>query len=332
MTVPPDEAVSAWTGKTVIDVDGQVLGVCTRVLPGSSPSSGWVHADVDGTTRHLPLAGAAMSGGVVRVAVPRSAVLSAPGPSGSGEPSAEDLQALDRHYNSYLTDASSGRAGGDRTSQAAIAVGGLVGLGALIGAIVRVVMARRRARQAPLSRLARAGRAATDTANTAVAASLPVLVAGAELAAKLGSQATEVGGKAALSGARTATSAAGTALRALAGTATSAGKAASSVVDGLGSAAEGSLSGAHRVSGAVAAVPATVAEQGRQLHKRWRKLVRTVKFVLGLGVGFVLGARAGRERYEELKEKATNLLQRPEVQQGKDRLQQAGQQQRRSDP
>jgi hypothetical protein len=36
---------------------------------------------------------------------------------------------------------------------------------------------------------------------------------------------------------------------------------------------------------------------------------------LGLGVGYVLGARAGRARYEQIRRAASGLLGRPEVQQ-----------------
>ncbi|MEX5719011.1 hypothetical protein [Geodermatophilus maliterrae] len=36
---------------------------------------------------------------------------------------------------------------------------------------------------------------------------------------------------------------------------------------------------------------------------------------LGLGVGYVLGARAGRARYEQIKQAAAGLVERPEVQQ-----------------
>ncbi|MBM7807517.1 hypothetical protein JOD57_003354 [Geodermatophilus bullaregiensis] len=36
---------------------------------------------------------------------------------------------------------------------------------------------------------------------------------------------------------------------------------------------------------------------------------------LGLGVGYVLGARAGRDRYEQIKQAAAGLVERPEVQQ-----------------
>jgi hypothetical protein len=36
---------------------------------------------------------------------------------------------------------------------------------------------------------------------------------------------------------------------------------------------------------------------------------------LGLGIGYVLGAQAGRARYEQIKKAAAGLLERPEVQQ-----------------
>ena len=41
------------------------------------------------------------------------------------------------------------------------------------------------------------------------------------------------------------------------------------------------------------------------------------KFSLGLGiaVGYVLGARAGRDRYEQIAQAAAGFVQRPEVQQ-----------------
>ncbi|MGB3763078.1 MAG: hypothetical protein WA966_07635 [Ornithinimicrobium sp.] len=39
-------------------------------------------------------------------------------------------------------------------------------------------------------------------------------------------------------------------------------------------------------------------------------------------VGYVLGARAGRERYDQLSEKAESLWNNPKVQQGKRRAQQ----------
>jgi hypothetical protein len=40
---------------------------------------------------------------------------------------------------------------------------------------------------------------------------------------------------------------------------------------------------------------------------------------LGLGVGYVLGAQAGRARYEQIKQAAAGLVERPEVQQALER-------------
>ena len=38
-------------------------------------------------------------------------------------------------------------------------------------------------------------------------------------------------------------------------------------------------------------------------------------FLLGVGVGYVLGTRAGRERYEQIKERATSVWNNPQVRQ-----------------
>ncbi len=40
-----------------------------------------------------------------------------------------------------------------------------------------------------------------------------------------------------------------------------------------------------------------------------------LSMALGLGVGYVLGAQAGRARYEQIKQAAAGLMERPEVQQ-----------------
>ena len=39
-----------------------------------------------------------------------------------------------------------------------------------------------------------------------------------------------------------------------------------------------------------------------------------VLFVVGLGVGYVLGTRAGRERYEQIKSQAQSVWRSPKVQ------------------
>ena len=44
---------------------------------------------------------------------------------------------------------------------------------------------------------------------------------------------------------------------------------------------------------------------------------------IGLGIGYVLGARAGRERYEQIVQSAQGFLGRPEVQQTLDKAREA---------
>ena len=41
-----------------------------------------------------------------------------------------------------------------------------------------------------------------------------------------------------------------------------------------------------------------------------------ILFVVGLGVGYVLGARAGRERYEQIRQAAEDVWNQPKVQEG----------------
>lgn len=46
-----------------------------------------------------------------------------------------------------------------------------------------------------------------------------------------------------------------------------------------------------------------------------------ILFLAGLGVGYVLGTRAGRQRYEQIKAAASNLWQQPMVQRSVDDVQ-----------
>lgn len=45
-----------------------------------------------------------------------------------------------------------------------------------------------------------------------------------------------------------------------------------------------------------------------------------VKSAVVFGTGYVLGTRAGRGRYEQLQQKASELMQRPEVQRAQDKV------------
>lgn len=51
-------------------------------------------------------------------------------------------------------------------------------------------------------------------------------------------------------------------------------------------------------------------------------MVKKLSFLTGLGAGYVLGARAGRERYEQIVSTARGLWQDPRVQQRKSQAQQ----------
>jgi hypothetical protein len=48
--------------------------------------------------------------------------------------------------------------------------------------------------------------------------------------------------------------------------------------------------------------------------------MRKIWIGLGLAIGYVLGARAGREKYEQLKRQAAKVAERPEVKQATERV------------
>ena len=323
--LPRKGAAQDWLGKTVVDRDGAVLGVCTQAVPGP-PGADWIVADVEGTARHLPASGAVLSGGVLRVTVTRGEVESAPTAGTSGVITVQEGEALTRHYaiasSGTVDTVPADKNGNHRT---VVTVAALAGLGALVGAAVQVLALRRRRRQQRASRLARLARLVAGGSALASSALLPTFRTGARMTARAAARAGEAGATAATHGARGAAEAARAGLVPLATTAAAlTTKGASAAVGALGEVSKGGFHGAQAAGGAVASVSETVAEQGHELHEQWRKTVRTVKFVLALAVGYVLGARDGRERFEQLKRAATNVAQRPEVQDAKDRLTKAG--------
>jgi hypothetical protein len=61
-------------------------------------------------------------------------------------------------------------------------------------------------------------------------------------------------------------------------------------------------------------VPApTRTPHRRSLRSRRRRMAGNLKLLAGLAAGYVLGARAGRERYEQIAEATRRLAERPEV-------------------
>lgn len=87
------------------------------------------------------------------------------------------------------------------------------------------------------------------------------------------------------------------------------------VATGAGRAGTTVLHAVRTVGAAVEAVPGTIAETGGRLEKGWRRVMGRLSLGLGFGIGYVLGARAGRGRYEQIKQAAAGVMERPQVQQ-----------------
>jgi hypothetical protein len=227
--------------------------------------------------------------------------------------------------------------GGDRGRAAATAVAVLAALAAAVVAAVRLrrgsVRLFRRAAPPPRSAVQRAlagTAAARDQAAQLAAAAGPTLEASGRLALQ-GADALSRAASTALetytdvAATRVAPLLATTGRAARAGTdsvlratdaATSAVAAAvPRVAGGAVRAGRAGLGAALALGGAAEALPERVAETGERLEKGWRRVMGRLSLGLGLGIGYVLGARAGRARYEQIRQAAAGLMGRPEVQQ-----------------
>jgi len=208
------------------------------------------------------------------------------------------------------------RAGGRR--RPALAAVGALALAAVGGGLA-VLRARRRRPPSFGDRLAKAGRDAADTL-TGTAGSIVRQAAAvgasdsARQAAAGGRRAAAGGAAAAAGGRRAARRASGTSLQAGKQAAAAAGGAARSVA-GFPTAA------GHRIQGldldrrgrqareqARKAVP-----QQRRRRRSKMKVIGKLGMALGAAVGYVLGARAGRERYEQIAASARQLMEKPQV-------------------
>lgn len=54
-----------------------------------------------------------------------------------------------------------------------------------------------------------------------------------------------------------------------------------------------------------------------------RARMKKLTLIVGVAIGYVLGSRAGRERYEQIKAGATRIAQNPQVQAATERAQDA---------
>ncbi|MGY1689521.1 hypothetical protein [Geodermatophilus sp. SYSU D01105] len=91
------------------------------------------------------------------------------------------------------------------------------------------------------------------------------------------------------------------------------------VAAGAGNAGRTGLHALLTVGAAAEAAPKVLAETGERLEKGWRRGMGRLSLALGFGVGYVLGARAGQDRYEQIRQAAAGVMERPEVQQALDK-------------
>ncbi len=71
--------------------------------------------------------------------------------------------------------------------------------------------------------------------------------------------------------------------------------------------------GGTRAASAVRSVPEAVAARGHRARKSWHATVTELLAVLSGGAGYVLGARAGHDRYREIQRGAARLADSPDL-------------------
>ena len=155
------------------------------------------------------------------------------------------------------------------------------------------------------------GRAAADAAQRAHEASAAARTYTDAAATRLAPLLTSTG-QAAWRAARARTEAA---LRATDAATLAVAAAVPRVAAGAGRAGTTVLHAVLAVGAVVEAVPEAVIETGERLEKGWRRVMGRLSLGLGFGIGYVLGARAGRGRYEQIKQAAAGVMERPQVQQ-----------------
>lgn len=359
MALPDRDAARGWVGKTVVDRDGVEIGPCTAVLADDATGlPEWLSATFGETTTILPIVDAAERGGQVQVSISRIDVPGAPSVGSARHLSQDEEAAIYRHYGIDYSRAASetllpaGEAeppASDATrspvtppaeltpapasddavpppgpemdvvvghpdetpstkrSRRLVAIfGAVAGLGATSAAALE---ARRRGKRRPLTpaeraaQLARAVSVAASARKEQIGASAAPLILTTTKTLRRETQAM-----------------AGATRRAASAAPQLAATAASRTAAWATAFGQETVRGGRWAGGAVGSVPEVVSEHSKGLQKGWRKMMSKSTLALGFGAGYVLGARAGRARFEQIKQAAATAAQRPEVQQALDRL------------
>ncbi len=200
-------------------------------------------------------------------------------------------------------------------------------LAAAVGAVVAAERLRVRRRVTPADRAARMA-GATTAALTARGRQLtgwtaPFLQSAAEAGGRAATAAAPVvaaGARAAAIGGQRGATAGRAGAGSVKRTASRAGRLSAAVTSGVAGAANPGVAGAQRVGAVVGSVPDLVSDSGEKLQKRWSNVMGKLTAGLGFGAGYLLGARAGRERYDQLTKAAARLAQHPQVKQAGNRV------------
>jgi hypothetical protein len=305
MSLPSIQTARSWSGLTVVDSDDHPLGKIVHIyLDRDTELPEWALVAMPGRRRRtfVPLAGAARKGNRVVVAVSTAAMSDAPAIRPGRELSDDDATRLYGHYVG---------ASGDRKRGARRAPGR--GLAARLKEVT-APPARFTADRLGTARSRVQGATRSDRGRLLLLAGLGSALAAAAVLTGRARSRRAAGAREALGEMLTAT------------WATLPGRRRQRPRVGRRTPAVAATALRLRLRGARQAAGSLGAEAGRRIPslprpqtRRRSPMAGNFKLAVGLGVGYVLGARAGRERYERLAELARRIAQRPEVQQVTDR-------------
>lgn len=348
MTTPSQETANGWIGQPVHDSYDNVVGTCSAVI--TDDLAGVVEwLDIqrpEGEHSLVPAHAATEEAGFVRVAVAAYAVVGAPATSPGERPDEHQRARLHAHYDMAPPPPPPPRQPAPTAAPSpspsrllpSLGAAAAAGLGVLLaaalaakvlrgrrgGAPTRAVSAWRAptpSRRSPRSRQGRSSRSSSAGPARAAAGLMATVstkaVSGAKAAAALtGRKAVKTGAGAV----RTGTEVSSRARRAV----TPSRRRSMRLIARAFVAGRRSATITQRLRGgavsAATAVATPVIVAATTITTLWRISMGIIKNALVFGGGYVVGSRAGRERYQQLKQQGSALLEKPQVQQALQRV------------